>query len=146
MDRRERHWYAELWVGTILFVEGNRSAGRRCKTYRQRETDMLDQPSNDAEKSTPGWRFLKFLGYGERPGAGPSKSNTRSRTSKEPEERKHQFATWYIFAAFLGLMAVQFVWLGSLRLRPSRTASSSSCSTRTRSLRCGLERRPSRGP
>src|SRR5215471_17116856 len=111
MDRRERHWYAELWVGTILFVEGNRSAGRRCKTYRQRETDMLDQPSNDAEKSTPGWRFLKFLGYGERPGAGPSKSNTRSRTSKEPEERKHQFATWYIFAAFLGLMAVQFVWL-----------------------------------
>ena len=30
---------------------------------------------------------------------------------KEPEERKHQFATWYIFAAFLGVMLIQFLWL-----------------------------------
>ena len=28
-----------------------------------------------------------------------------------PEERKHQFATWYIFAAFLGVMLIQFLWL-----------------------------------
>jgi cell division protease FtsH len=69
---------------------------------------MLDQPSRDAEKSTPGWRFLKLLGYGEAPGTGPSKGKTENRT---PEERKHQFATWYIFAAFLGVMLVQFLWL-----------------------------------
>ena len=28
---------------------------------------MLDQPSKHTEKSTPGWRFLKLLGYGEAP-------------------------------------------------------------------------------
>jgi cell division protease FtsH len=73
------------------------------------ETDMLDQPSKDAEKA--GWRFLKLLGYGEAPSAGPRKGKTESRTPKEPEERKHQFATWYVFAAFLGVMLVQFLWL-----------------------------------
>jgi len=26
-------------------------------------------------------------------------------------ERKHQFAIWYMFAAFLGVMLVQFLWL-----------------------------------
>jgi cell division protease FtsH len=75
------------------------------------ETDMLDQPSKDAEKSKPGWRFLKLLRFPEEPGAGPSKGKTGSRTPKEPEERKQQFATWYIFAAFLGVMLVQFLWL-----------------------------------
>jgi len=30
---------------------------------------------------------------------------------KEPEERKHHFAVWYIFAAFLGVMLIQYVWL-----------------------------------
>ena len=69
---------------------------------------MLDQPSKHTEKSTPGWQFLKLLGYGEAPG---EKGTTGSRTPKEPEERKHQFVTWYIFAAFLGLMLVQFLWL-----------------------------------
>src|SRR5262245_5970210 len=72
---------------------------------------MLDQPSDNAGKSTPGWRFLKLLGYGEPSGAESSKGKTGSRTPKEPEERKHQFATWYIFAAFLGVMLVQFLWL-----------------------------------
>jgi cell division protease FtsH len=75
------------------------------------ETDMLDQPSKDTEKSTPGWRFLRLLGYGEAPSAAAGKGKTGSRTPKEPEERKHQFATWYIFAAFLGVMLVQFLWL-----------------------------------
>src|SRR6202048_5032168 len=75
------------------------------------ETDMLDQPSKDAGKYTPGWRFLKLLVYTEAPSAGPGKGKTGSRTPKEPEERKHQFATWYIFAAFLGVMLVQFLWL-----------------------------------
>src|SRR6202158_1353807 len=75
------------------------------------ETDMLDQPSQHTEKYTLVWRFLKLLGYDEAPSAGPSKGKTGSRTPKEPEERKHQFATWYIFAAFLGLILVQFLWL-----------------------------------
>jgi cell division protease FtsH len=73
------------------------------------ETHMLDQPSKDKETSTPGRRLLKLLGYGEASGAGPGKGKTGSRT-KEPEERKHQFAIWYIFAAFLGLMLVQFLY------------------------------------
>ena len=72
---------------------------------------MLDQPSKHTEKSTPGWRFLKLFGYGEAPGAAPGNDKTGSRTQKEPDERKHQFATWYIFAAFLGVMLVQFLWL-----------------------------------
>src|SRR5262249_54500848 len=84
---------------------------RRCKTCRQREADMPDQASNDAGKPAPGWRFLRLPGYGEPSGAGLSKGKTRSRAPKEPEERKHQFAIWYIFAAFLGLMLVQFLWL-----------------------------------
>jgi hypothetical protein len=42
---------------------------------------MLDQPSKHTEKSTPGWRFLKLLGYGEAPSAGPSKGTTGSRTT-----------------------------------------------------------------
>ncbi len=58
-----------------------------------------------------GLRFLKLLGYGEPRGAGPDKSKTGSRLPKEPEERKHQFATWYVFAAFLGVMLIQFLWL-----------------------------------
>ena len=71
---------------------------------------MLDQPSKHTGKSKPGWRFVKLFRYSEAPSAGPSKG-TGNRTPKEPEERKHQFATWYIFAAFLGLMLVQFLWL-----------------------------------
>jgi hypothetical protein len=73
-------------------------------------TDMLDQPSKDTEKSAPGWRFLKLLEYGDAPSVGPGKGKTKSRTPKELEERKHQFAVWYIFAAFLGVMLVQFRW------------------------------------
>src|SRR5215475_2295004 len=73
--------------------------------------DVLDQPSMDAEKSKPGRRFPKLLGYGDASEARPGKGKTTSRTPKEPEERKHQFATWYIFAAFLGVMLVQFLWL-----------------------------------
>src|SRR5712692_8084769 len=75
------------------------------------ETDMLNQPSKDTEKSTPGGRFLKLLGYSEAPRAGPGNGKTGSPTPKEPEERKHQFATWYIFAAFLGVMLLQSLWL-----------------------------------
>ena len=75
------------------------------------EPDVLDQPSTDAEKSKPSLRFPKLLGYGEASDAVPGKGKTKSRTPKEPEERKHQFAIWYLFVAFLGVMLVQFLWL-----------------------------------
>jgi len=35
----------------------------------------------------------------------------KHRPPNEPEERKHQFATWYIFAAFLGVLLIQYLWL-----------------------------------
>src|ERR1700680_3621692 len=69
---------------------------------------MLDKPSKDT-RSTPGRRFLQFLGFEDNRGkaAEPKAKNS----TKEPEERKHQFATWYVFAAFLGVMLIQFLWL-----------------------------------
>ena len=72
---------------------------------------MPDQPSKDTAKNTRDWGFLRLLGYSEPPSAGPGKGKTISGGTKEPEERKHQFAIWYVFAAFLGLMLVQFLWL-----------------------------------
>jgi cell division protease FtsH len=73
---------------------------------------MLDKPSDDARKpAPPRWlrQLQQWLGQGEpdAPGARPKPGDKR----KEPEERKHQFATWYIFAAFLGVMLIQFLWL-----------------------------------
>ena len=73
-----------------------------------RETYMLDKPTNHVEAAS-GWRFLPFLGFGDnRDRAAEPKAK---KPPKEAEERKHQFATWYIFAAFLGLMLIQFLWL-----------------------------------
>src|SRR6202048_823380 len=72
------------------------------------ETDMLDKTTKDMEPA-PGWRFLQFLGFGDnRDKAAEPKAK---KPPKEPEERKHQFATWYIFAAFLGVLLIQFLWL-----------------------------------
>jgi len=69
---------------------------------------MLDKPTKDMEPA-PGWRFLQFLGLGDnRDTAAEPKAK---KPPKEPEERKHQFATWYIFAAFLGVMLIQSLWL-----------------------------------
>jgi cell division protease FtsH len=67
---------------------------------------MLDKPSKDTQPALPR-RLLQLLGYGDE--AAPQKAPTRA--PKEPEERKHQFATWYVFAAFLGVMLIQFLWL-----------------------------------
>src|SRR6202521_2970465 len=69
---------------------------------------MLDKPSKDPG-SAPGRRFLQLLGFEDNrdKAAEPKAKNP----PKEPEERKHQFATWYIFAAFLGVMLIQFLWL-----------------------------------
>jgi cell division protease FtsH len=71
---------------------------------------MLDRPLNDKDKQAPGRRLLSFLRQN-----GPNGSGSGTKTSrggrKEPEERKHQFAVWYIFAAFLGVMLIQSLWL-----------------------------------
>jgi cell division protease FtsH len=53
--------------------------------------------------------LMELLGYQEKPA--PQKGPGANRPRKEPEERKHQFATWYVFAAFLGVMLIQFLWL-----------------------------------
>ncbi len=69
---------------------------------------MLDKPTKDMEPA-PGRRFLQFLGFGDN--RDKAVEPKEKQPPKEPEERKHQFATWYIFAAFLGVMLIQFLWL-----------------------------------
>src|SRR5215471_21488685 len=69
---------------------------------------MLDKPSKSAEPAMA-QRVLQFLGLDKKDDKGDPAAKGRSR--KEPEERKQQFATWYIFAAFLGVMLIQFLWL-----------------------------------
>jgi len=66
---------------------------------------MLDKPSS----KEPGERVRQFLGLNRRNGKADPTPN--GRLPKEPEERKHQFATWYVFIAFLGLMLIQYLWL-----------------------------------
>jgi cell division protease FtsH len=73
-----------------------------------RETDMLDKPSKDAAP-TPGSRLRQLLGLENN--RDKQVEGKPKRPPKEPEERKHQYATWYIFAAFLALMLFQYVWL-----------------------------------
>src|SRR6516162_8380630 len=69
---------------------------------------MLDEPTTNTEPAHA-WRFLQYLGIGnDREPSGQSKPK---QTRNEPEERKHHFAIWYIFAAFLGVMLIQFLWL-----------------------------------
>jgi cell division protease FtsH len=69
---------------------------------------MLDNRLDNTEPS-PVRRVLRFFGMDN----GPNKESPAARNSppKEPEERKHQFVTWYIFAAFLGVMLIQYLWL-----------------------------------
>ena len=69
---------------------------------------MLVKPPKSTE-SKPAWRFLEFFGLESSRESASAKANNRP--TKEPEERKHQFATWYIFAAFLGVMLIQYLWL-----------------------------------
>src|SRR6516165_5623986 len=66
---------------------------------------MLDKPSSDTERTTPWRRFFGLDNSGNKDG-----STAKNRPAREPEERKHQFATWYFFAAFLGLMLIQYLW------------------------------------
>jgi cell division protease FtsH len=69
---------------------------------------MLIKQSKKTE-SKPAWHFFQFFGLEN--GRESARAKAKSRPTKEPEERKHQFATWYIFAAFLGLMLIQYLWL-----------------------------------
>ena len=69
---------------------------------------MLDKRPKNTEPA-PARRVLLFLGLdSSRDKADPT---SKHRTPNEPEERKHQFATWYFFAAFLGVLLIQYLWL-----------------------------------
>jgi cell division protease FtsH len=69
---------------------------------------MLDKQPKNADL-TPVRRLVQFLGLdGSEDKVNPTPKN---RPPKEPEERKHQFTTWYLFAAFLGVMLIQYLWL-----------------------------------
>ncbi len=69
---------------------------------------MLDKPTRDMQPS-PGWRLPRFLGFG---GDGDKAGEPKAKKPpKAPEDRKHQFAIWYVFAAFLGVMLTQYLWL-----------------------------------
>src|SRR3974377_363162 len=69
---------------------------------------MLVKPPKSTE-SKPAWRFLEFFGLEN--SRESASAEAKNRPAKEPEERKHQFAPWYIFAAFLGVMLIQYLWL-----------------------------------
>jgi cell division protease FtsH len=69
---------------------------------------MLVKPSKNTE-SKRAWCFLQFFGLENSRESASAKA--KNSPTKEPEERKHQFATWYIFAAFLGWMLIQYLWL-----------------------------------
>ena len=51
-------------------------------------------------------QILGFGGDGEKAGEPKAK-----KPPKAPQDRKHQFAIWYVFVAFLGVMLIQYVWL-----------------------------------
>jgi cell division protease FtsH len=76
---------------------------------------MVDKPSS--KKLLLGERVRQLLGLDRR--SSKADPTPRGRLPKEPQERKHQFATWYVFIAFLGLMLIQYVH----SLQPVRAAS-----------------------
>jgi cell division protease FtsH len=71
-------------------------------------SNMLDKRLNDTEPS-PARRVLRLFGLDS--GRDKESLTAKNHQPKEPEERKHQFATWYIFAAFLGVMLIQYLWI-----------------------------------
>ena len=71
---------------------------------------MLDRPSKGSDKAAPGWRSLLPLRGSDSDESGKD-AKSRNGGRQAPEDRKHQFAIWYIFAAFLGLMLIQSLWL-----------------------------------
>ena len=69
---------------------------------------MLDKQSTSTEPA-PVWRLLRFFELENR--QDKESPTAKNRPPKEPEERKHQFAVWYFFAAFLGVMLIQYLWV-----------------------------------
>ena len=89
-------------------LNGRRSSQIITRQALAREGGMLDKQSTSTE-SAPVWRILRFFGLDNRSDKdSPTAKNSRT---KEPEDRKHQFAIWYFFAAFLGVMLIQYLWV-----------------------------------
>ena len=89
-------------------MNGRRSSQIITRQALAREGGMLDKESTSTE-SAPVWRILRFFGLDNRSDKdSPTAKNSRT---KEPEDRKHQFAIWYFFAAFLGVMLIQYLWV-----------------------------------
>ena len=67
---------------------------------------MLENPSKHSKDGRGS--LLQFLGIGR-----DEKTNRTEKNGsvKEPEERKRQVAVWYIFAAFFGIMLIQYIWI-----------------------------------
>src|SRR5260221_3697321 len=90
--------------------------GRRCRFHLgswrlpMRRCEMTKVLGIYNMEPALGWRFLQFLGSGNNRDKAVEQPKSK-KPPKEPEERKRQFATWYIFAAFLGVMLIQFLWL-----------------------------------
>src|ERR1700730_6854720 len=103
---RMRRWEMKKLFG-IYNNPDRRGVGDELRPARV--TDMLDKPTKDMEPA-PGWRFLQFLGFGDDRDKDRAPEPNAKTPPKEPEERKQQFATWYIFAAFLGVMLIQYLW------------------------------------
>jgi cell division protease FtsH len=69
---------------------------------------MLDKQSPGTDPA-PVWRILRLFGLDNR--RDKESPSADKRPAREPEDRKHQFAIWYVFAAFLGVMLVQYFWV-----------------------------------
>jgi cell division protease FtsH len=72
------------------------------------EGRMLDKQSPSTD-SAPVWRILRFFGLDNR--SDKDSPTAKKGRTKEPDDRKHQFAIWYFFAAFLGVMLIQYLWV-----------------------------------
>jgi cell division protease FtsH len=70
---------------------------------------QLEEFQCPTTETAPARRVLRLFGIGT--GREKADPKPRSPAAMEPEERKHQFATWYFFAAFLGLMLIHYLWL-----------------------------------
>src|SRR3974377_2448246 len=67
---------------------------------------MLENPSKHSKDGRGS--LLQFLGIGRDE---KTKRTEKNGPGKEPEERKRQVAVWYIFAAFFGVMLIQYIWV-----------------------------------
>ena len=68
---------------------------------------MLDKPSGNTDRTL----IQRLRRIFRHVNADKEGSAAKDRPSKEPEERKQQFAIWYFFVAFLGVMLIQYLWV-----------------------------------